>query len=78
MKIKISLFVFGCLFSFMMGLGIHHGYAKYVNPELYMGPKVENVSNVNNGVNCQEYWHNGTKYLIFTSGYSSMQVVKVN
>lgn len=73
---KIALFIFGCLFGFLMGLGIHHGYAKYVNPELYMGHKVENVQNLQGGVSCQEYWYGGRKYLIFTSGYSSMQVIK--
>lgn len=77
MKIKISLFVFGCIFSFMMGLGIHHVIAN-TNHELNMGPKVENVQNLQSGVSCQEYWYNGKKYLVFTSGYSSMQVVKVN
>lgn len=76
MKNKVIGFIFGSIFGFIMGVSIHHGYAKYVNPELYMGPKVENVQNLQGGVSCQEYWYNGHKYLIFTSGYSSMQVIK--
>ena len=77
MKNKVIGFIFGGIFGFIMGVGIHHVIAN-TNHELNMGPKVENLSNTNGGVNCQEYWYNGKKYLVFTSGYSSMQVVKVN
>jgi len=76
MKNKVISIVFSGLCGFIIGLGLHHGYAKYVNPELYMGPKVENVQNLQDGVSCQEYWYEGRKYLIFTSEHSSMQVIR--
>lgn len=76
MKVKISVFIFGCLFSFMIGIGLHHGYAKHINPEIYMGPKVENVQDIQGGIRVETIWHEGRKYHVFTSGYSSMHVIK--
>lgn len=77
MENKIKGLILGLLIGFFIGVGIHHVIAS-TNHELNMGPKVENVQNLQGGVSCQEYWYGGRKYLIFTSGYSSMQVERVN
>ena len=76
---KIALFIFGCLFGFLMGLGIHHGYAKYVNPEMYMSPNVENVQSLPTNVSYEVVYVRGKQYVIFSNGSGSdIEVQRLN
>lgn len=72
---EVKEFVWGCIFGFLLGFLIQHTYASY-HTELNMGPKVENVQRTQGGVSVQTVYYEGKKYIVFTSGYSSMTVIK--
>lgn len=68
-------YVFYCLFSFMLGfilcLGISNAYANSSS-----NPIVTNVQNMQGNVSTQIVYVEGQRYVVFTSGASSLAVIK--
>ena len=72
-KIKIFAFIGMLTIAYLIGGIMGFGLCASIQP---INASTNSIQNINSTINTQTIWVDGQRYVVFTSGSSSMAVIK--